>query len=261
MSFLEANNKTEAALVAKGYETRYAYGLDTCHCQQDYIAEDFPNTLVWAWAKWKKKTDANTPSQAGYSSLTNTVSFSPSVDYNDATTALAYDKGYGRFLGIYSTDKVYVTGTSVTGYQSSRRSAQSITFVSQVNCDSFSVAYNAATAGGNSAALQAAIQAVINAEYPVVGTASSPSLSGVTSDSSQCAVHSDDGLSGATIAGVVVGSVVGALLLGGLIWYGTVSSKAAPTPGISSTSNALKVTASGFSGTSGSVHVGDRSCC
>ena len=58
MNFLEANNKTEAALVAKGYETRYAYGLDTCHCQEDYIAEDFPNTLVWAWAKWKKKTEA-----------------------------------------------------------------------------------------------------------------------------------------------------------------------------------------------------------
>lgn len=55
MDFLVANNKTEAALVAKGYQTRYMYGLDSCHCQEDTIGADFPNTLVWAWAKWNKK--------------------------------------------------------------------------------------------------------------------------------------------------------------------------------------------------------------
>jgi len=55
MDFLEANNRTEEALTEKGYETRYAYGLGACHCQSDMILEDLPNSLVWAWAEWKKK--------------------------------------------------------------------------------------------------------------------------------------------------------------------------------------------------------------
>jgi len=50
-----ANNETAAALTAMGYETRYAYGLDACHCDQQMMAQDMPNTLVWAWANWKKK--------------------------------------------------------------------------------------------------------------------------------------------------------------------------------------------------------------
>ena len=197
--------------------------------------------------------------QAGYSSMTQTASFNPAVNYDDANTALAYDKGYGRFLGIYSTAKVYVTGTSVTGYQTSRRAAQSITWVSAINCNGFSAAYNAATSSGSSAALKVAIQAVIDAEYVAVGTASTPSLlpSGFTY-LGHCS--SDDGLSGADIAGIVVGSVVGALLIVGVIWYAATSSNAAPKPE-PATSTSMKVTES-VAGTSGRevTDIG-RACC
>jgi len=197
--------------------------------------------------------------QSGFSSMTQTLNFNPAVDYNDATTALAYDKGYARFLGIYSTDKVYVTGTSVTGYQTSRRAALSITWVSQINCDGFSAAYATASSSGNSAALQAAIQAVITAEYAAVGTASVPSWpTTALTYSSYCS--SDDGLSGADIAGIVVGSVVGALLIVGVIWYVATSSNAAPKPE-PATSTSMKVTEA-VVGTSGreATDMG-RACC
>jgi len=54
MNFLVANNETNAAMDEKGYKTRYAHGLDACHCYQPMILEDFPNTLLWAWAEWKE---------------------------------------------------------------------------------------------------------------------------------------------------------------------------------------------------------------
>ena len=51
------NEQIEKDLVVKGYETRYAYALKGCHVQPDVIFQDLPNTLVWAWADWKKKVD------------------------------------------------------------------------------------------------------------------------------------------------------------------------------------------------------------
>jgi hypothetical protein len=198
---------------------------------------------------------STTIGNAGYSTMTQTVAFNPAVNYQDANTALAYDKGYGRFIGIYTTNKEYVTGTSVTGYQTSRRAAQSITWISQVTCDGFSYAYNAASSSSNPVALQNAIQAVINAEYAAVGNAAVPSWSttGLTYSVTYCS--SDDGLSGADIAGIVVGSVVGALLLVGVIWYFAASSNAAPTPEPTS-----KKPTDILSGTSGSEDV-SRACC
>merc|ERR1712070_299884 len=102
------------------------------------------------------------------------------------------------------------------------------TWISQVTCDGFSYAYNAASSSSsNSLALKNAIQAVIDAEYAAVGNASVPSFpSQLTYSVTYCS--SDDGLSGADIAGIVVGSVVGALLLVGVIWYFAASSNAAP---------------------------------
>ena len=50
-----ANNETAAALMEMGYETRYAYGLEAGHCDPQLIAQDMPNTLVWAWDNWKQK--------------------------------------------------------------------------------------------------------------------------------------------------------------------------------------------------------------
>merc|ERR1711988_409056 len=107
---------------------------------------------------------------------------------------------------------------------------------------------------GNQLALKNAIQDVINAEYAAVGTASSPSFS-TTLAYSVTYCSSDDGLSGADIAGIVVGSVVGALLLVGVIWYFAASSNAAPTPEPTS-----KYPTDILSGTSGSEDV-SRACC
>merc|ERR1712238_421979 len=57
-----SNNETATALTAMGYETRYAYGLEACHCDSQMINQDMPNSLVWAWAKWKQKHTSTTKS-------------------------------------------------------------------------------------------------------------------------------------------------------------------------------------------------------
>jgi hypothetical protein len=203
----------------------------------EVIAAVYPNSTIPAAnvtnivALTVEVAAASTSGNAGYSTMTQTVNFNPAVNYQDANTALAYDKGYARFIGIYNDNKEYVTGTSVTGYQTSRRTAaaQSITWISQVTCDGFSYAYTqASSSSSNSVALQNAIQAVIDAEYAAVGNASVPSLSTTALTYSVTYCSSDDGLSGADIAGIVVGSVVGALLLVGVIWYFAASSNAAP---------------------------------
>lgn len=72
-SFAEANNKTQEALVAKGYNTRYAFGMNSCHGPQ-LLFQDMPNTLVWAWSDWKKKQDEK---KTGDDSLAGTNSGSP----------------------------------------------------------------------------------------------------------------------------------------------------------------------------------------
>ena len=59
-SFLEANNKTHAALTEKGYDTRYAYALNQCHASPDSMLQDLPNTLVWAWSDWGKTNETIT---------------------------------------------------------------------------------------------------------------------------------------------------------------------------------------------------------
>ena len=56
-NFVEANNKTHAALTEKGYVTRYAYALTQCHTSPDAIIQDIPNTLVWAWSDWGKTNE------------------------------------------------------------------------------------------------------------------------------------------------------------------------------------------------------------
>ena len=43
-NWVEANNQTAAALTAKEYTTRYAYGLNACHCDPARLAQDIPNT-------------------------------------------------------------------------------------------------------------------------------------------------------------------------------------------------------------------------
>ena len=63
--FLVANNKTEEALSAKGYETRYAYGTNCCHVDPYMFYQDIPNTLVWAFRPWMEKAQENDASEIG----------------------------------------------------------------------------------------------------------------------------------------------------------------------------------------------------
>lgn len=63
--FLVANNKTEEALSAKGYETRYAYGTNCCHADLYMFYQDIPNTLVWAFRPWMEKAQENDASEIG----------------------------------------------------------------------------------------------------------------------------------------------------------------------------------------------------
>jgi len=59
-NFVEGSNKTFEALTRKGYQTRFAYGLDACHTEMLMTYHDLPNTLVWAWAEWKEKQGTDT---------------------------------------------------------------------------------------------------------------------------------------------------------------------------------------------------------
>ena len=70
-NFLEANNKTHAALTEKGYDTRYAYALNQCHTSLDSMLQDLPNTLVWEWSDWGKTDETiteNKDSSSAYGS-------------------------------------------------------------------------------------------------------------------------------------------------------------------------------------------------
>lgn len=81
--FLVANNVTEELLVSKGYDTRYAYGLDCCHSDDYMFLQDIPNTLVWAFDNWKQKLQqqANNESTPP-SESTSAASSSPSLVVN-----------------------------------------------------------------------------------------------------------------------------------------------------------------------------------
>lgn len=51
-NWLDANNRTQAALEAKGYEARFAYARRACHCDMRVLQQDMPNSLVWLWNGW-----------------------------------------------------------------------------------------------------------------------------------------------------------------------------------------------------------------
>jgi len=75
--------------------------------------------------------------------------------------------------------------------------------------------------------------------------------------------ETDGGLSGADIAGIVVGTIAGVLLLVGVIWYVTVSN-AAPTCNSQSTADPKvsdKIELSGLSGSGDDVDCNLRACC
>jgi len=84
-NWVEANNQTAAALTAKGYNTRYAYGLNACHCDSAQMSQDMPNTLVWAWQEWKEKIAEDIPAPI---SLTESPTVPPS---SSAATNLVHN--------------------------------------------------------------------------------------------------------------------------------------------------------------------------
>jgi len=87
---LEANNKTATALTAMGYDTRYAYGLNACHCDDDVIKQDTPNTLVWAWDDWKKKQQ-NTGKDVVKDAVEELITKTPSLSMTNNYFGAAYN--------------------------------------------------------------------------------------------------------------------------------------------------------------------------
>lgn len=96
-NWVEANNQTAAALTAKGYDnTRYAYGLNACHCDWAQMSQDMPNTLVWAWQEWKEKIANGIPAPTSLTESSPTV---PSSSPSSAATNLVHNAA-GTTIGM-----------------------------------------------------------------------------------------------------------------------------------------------------------------
>jgi len=109
-------------------------------------------------------TDASGVS-SGNTPISQTVSYSLHANITlDANTKLVYQKGYGLYLGLYSSSSGWTTGSSVTSYATSTASGTDVTFISVVPSGSYSAALSAASSN-DAAALQTAIQSVISTEY------------------------------------------------------------------------------------------------
>jgi len=174
---------------------------------------------------------------AGLGYISQAVSFSSTVAYSNADTKASYDKGYGNFLGIYSSGS-YAAGTSVAGFAtSSRRSSTTINWLTVLTCATYEAAY-AASSGKDLNALKAAIQSIITSEYPSLSPAfaATPSVMASISDTLAASCGGgDDGLSGGDIAGIVIGSVFGFALIAAIVYLACRS----PAPnGDASTSDA-----------------------
>jgi len=156
--------------------------------------------------------------------LEQTVSFSGAVPYNsDKTTQTAYNKGFGKYIGVYQ-DGQFAPGNSVVGIESATRvtrrggaASTSVTFLAVLHEMDMDSALTAAKQQ-NQQALTAAIQSIINAEpaYSSVRPAAvvameAAHLSQRLATSTQ-AKESCTGLSAEEIAGIVIGSIVGLVI-------------------------------------------------
>ncbi|WP_254507829.1 alpha/beta hydrolase [Anatilimnocola floriformis] len=54
-NWVMANNRTAAALKAKGYEYRYVFSKATGHCDGKVFQQTLADTLVWAWKGYEAK--------------------------------------------------------------------------------------------------------------------------------------------------------------------------------------------------------------
>jgi hypothetical protein len=151
--------------------------------------------------------------------LQQSIVFSGAVRYNsDLATRTAYNKGVAKYFGVYK-DGHYTAGHSMVGVETAgaaRRSSTSITFLAVLSCSTLNSAMT--TAGKqNGSALRDAIQSVINEpEYSSVGTAAAVASMGEAHAIHSCDTQADSGWSGAMIAGIVVGSILGIVIFAGV---------------------------------------------
>ena len=54
VAFVAGNDRMSAALMHKGYDTRYTFALDGCHCDPKMYAMSFANDMVWLWKNWRR---------------------------------------------------------------------------------------------------------------------------------------------------------------------------------------------------------------
>jgi len=116
-----------------------------------------------------------------------------------------------------------ISGASVTSTASCRRQVN-VVFVATVSAQ-LAPAAQEASKTIDAVTLAAAINTVIYAQ----GWNSTLSYLNSSSINYVVLVDSHSGLSGADIAGIVVGTIVGVLMLAGVMWYVTVSTAADPT--------------------------------
>ena len=54
-NWVMANERTAAALAAKGYDYRYVFSKGTGHCDGKVFQQTLADTLVWMWQDYKAK--------------------------------------------------------------------------------------------------------------------------------------------------------------------------------------------------------------
>jgi len=185
---------------------------------------------------------------AGYATMTQSAAFASTVAYS-GDIEMAYNKGYGKSLGIYSTVSRrrvgYKPGTNVVGYQTARRTGSSISWISVLHCAAARSAQTLA-ASRDLALLQDSIQEVINSEYSSLGPAAqATSLGTPSSQFAFCDSSSSSGLSGAAIAGIVIGSVAGCTVLLIVVIYRVLGPKSGHSKDSKQTAHAIETTQNG----------------
>ena len=58
-NWVMANERTAAALEAKGYDYRYVFSKDSRHCDGRVFRQTLADTLVWMWQDYKPAAEGN----------------------------------------------------------------------------------------------------------------------------------------------------------------------------------------------------------
>jgi len=138
--------------------------------------------------------------------------------------------GFGCAMDLCVKQKTeLISGASVTSTASCRRQVN-VAFTATVSAQ-LAPAAQEASKTINVVTLAAAINTVIDAQgwNGTLSYLNSSSINYVSEPVISTNGDSHSGLSGADIAGIVVGTIVGVLMLAGVMWYVTVSTAADPT--------------------------------